>query len=183
MTPSGVRGVAPYSRVAQQRPSPGQARRRQGGSEERKGPRQAPTTTQRRWTSAAQPTGLATPCAADSWCRGTEPSSLEINVSEKPARSGAPSRHARRLPGLPAVLRQRLIPSPRPSRGRERVALCRHGASQEPRQAPLTASVERQASASRPSPSGGLAASLDPGLTESPTPSPAAEEREQPLRD
>ena len=52
-------------------------------------------------------------------------------------------------------------PSPRPSQGRGRVALCRHGARQEPRQAPHTASVGRRGAASRPSPSGGLAASLD----------------------
>lgn len=53
-------------------------------------------------------------------------------------------------------------PSPRPSQGRERVALCRQRCQAINGQTPHTASVVRRDAASRPSPSGGLTASLDP---------------------
>lgn len=53
-------------------------------------------------------------------------------------------------------------PSPRPSQGRERVALCRQRCQAFNGQAPHTASVGWRAIASKPSPSGGLTASLDP---------------------
>ena len=47
-------------------------------------------------------------------------------------------------------------PSPRPSQGRERVALCRQRCMPLRPHAPPSASVERHVTASRPSPSGGL---------------------------
>ena len=74
----------------------------------------------------------------------------------------APSRQHRRLPALPATSGWRpLTPSPLPSQEGSESPSAVSGAGQETRQAPHTASVWRRDTASRPSPSGGLAASLD----------------------
>lgn len=75
--------------------------------------------------------------------------------------AGAPSRQARRLPDLPAVLRQRLqsIPPPFSEGGESPSAVT--GACHFVCMPRRTASVRCCAAASRPSPSGGLVASLD----------------------
>lgn len=65
----------------------------------------------------------------------------------------------RRRTVLPAVLAP--CPSLRSSQGRARVALCRQRRMPLRPHAPPTTSVERHSTASRPSPSGGLAASPD----------------------
>jgi len=84
----------------------------------------------------------------------------------QPAGAGAPSRQARRLPDLPAVLRRRLqaSPSPRPSRQRAggESPSAVSGARQEPRQAPPTASVGRHEASIKAEPFGWPPASLDP---------------------